>query len=132
EPEPPSDLSPAEVGALLNQGYDNEREFTATLFDLIRQGHIKAEPTQAVRSTWGGLKQENISDLLLSVEGEPTGLRDFEQSVLTVVKRVLADGPQPLHEFRSLIREDASANATTYQSFRSRAIAAVKRKSFLD
>src|SRR5690606_33603112 len=47
-------------------------------------------------------------------------------------KRVLADGPQPLHEFRTLIRDDASANATTYQSFRSRAIAAVKRQSLLD
>jgi uncharacterized membrane protein len=38
EQEPPTDLPPAEVGGLLSQGMVNEKEFTATLFDLIRQG----------------------------------------------------------------------------------------------
>ena len=133
EQEPPTDLTPAEVGALLSQGYVNENEFTATLFDLIRRKHIVAVPTQVERSTWAGLRRETISDLMLSLgDGGDDPLRDFEQSVMTVMKRVLADGPQPLHEFRKLIREDASANASTYQTFRSRAIGAVRRAGLLN
>ncbi len=54
EHSPPTDLPPAEVGALLSQGGVSEKEFTATLFDLIRQGAISAKPIQTVRSTWGG------------------------------------------------------------------------------
>jgi uncharacterized membrane protein len=129
---PPSDLSPAEVGALLSQGHVSEKEFTATLFDLIRQGAIAAEPIQTVRSTWGGLRQETISDLELSLTDKTTGFRDYEQSVLTVMKRVLDDGPLPLHKFRGEIRDDASANATTYQGFRDNVLDAIKRANLLD
>jgi uncharacterized membrane protein len=132
EQEPPSELTPAEVGVLLSQGGVNARDFTATLFDLIREGAIKAEPTQSEKVTWAGLKRETISDLSLSLGEKQTGLRDFEQSVMTVVKRVLADGPTPLQEFRSAIRDDAAANAETYQSFRDRARGAVRRSGLID
>lgn len=129
---PPSDLSLAEVGALLTQGHVSEKEFTATLFDLIRQGAISATPIQTVRSTWGGLRQETISDLELELTDKTTGFRDFEQSVLTVVGRVLDDGPRPLHEFRSDIKDDAVSNATTYQTFRRRVLDAIERTGLLD
>ncbi len=129
---PPTDLSPAEVGVLLSQGHVSEKEFTATLFDLIRQGAISATPIQTVRSTWGGLRRENISDLQLQLTDKTTGFRDFEQSVLTVVRRVLEDGPRPLHQFRSDIRDDAAANAKTYQAFRDNVTDAVKRANLLD
>ena len=132
EQEPPSDLKPAEVGALLSQGGVDERDFTATLFDLIRQGAINAEPTQIERVTWAGLRKEMISDLSLSLGEKQTGLRDFEQSVMTVVKRVLDDGPTPLHEFRTAIREDAAANAETYQSFSQKVREAVRRSGLID
>ena len=132
EHSPPTDRSPAEVGALLSQGHVSEKEFTATLFDLIRQGAIAAQPVQAVRSTWGGLRQETISDLELSLTSKTTGFRDYEQSVLTVMKRVLDDGPLPLHKFRGEIRDDASANATTYQNFRDNVLDAIKRANLLD
>ena len=45
---PPTDLHPAEVGALLSQGKVTEKEFTATLFELIREGAINAEPTSSI------------------------------------------------------------------------------------
>ena len=125
EQEPPTDLKPAEVGALLSQGAVTEHEFTATMFDLIRQGAIKATPSQVERSTWGGLRNETITDLVLELTDQSTGYTDYEQSVLTVVGRVLDEGPRPLHEFREQIQEDASANATTYQTFRGRVLGAV-------
>ncbi|HEY4607132.1 MAG TPA: DUF2207 domain-containing protein, partial [Acidimicrobiia bacterium] len=132
EQEPPSDLTPAEVGALLSQGGVTEKEFTATLFDLIRQGAIEAKPSQVERSTWAGLRTETITDLVLSVTGKETGLRDYEQSVMTVMGRVLETGPRPLHEFRQAIRDDATANAKTYQSFREKVLGAIKRGGLLD
>ncbi len=132
EHSPPTDRPPAEVGALMSQGRVSEKEFTATLFDLIRQGAISATPIQTTRSTWGGLRSETISDLELDLTEKTAGFRDYEQSVLTVVKRVLEDGPRPLHQFRGDIRDDASANATTYDSFRSRVLDAIKRAKLLD
>ena len=95
-----TDLTPSEVGALLSQGKVTEREFTATLFDLIRMGAINAAPTQVTSKTWGGLRTETVTDLELSLGDKTTGLRDFEQSVMTVVKRVLDEGPTPLTEFQ--------------------------------
>ena len=132
EQAPPSDLSPAEVGALLSQGGVAEREFTATLFDLIRKGAIDAVPSQVERSTWGGLKSETITDLVLSLGSGGDDLAEHEESVMTVVRRVLAPGPRPLHELRSGIREDASANASTYRAFRSEVVSAVRGAGFLD
>ena len=132
EQEPPTDLSPAEVGALLSQGTVDEKQFTATLFDLISRGVVGAQPSDVQKMTWGGLRSESITDLVLSIEGDETGLRDYEQSVMTVLRRALALGPRPLHELKDAIREDASANASTYQTFRSRAIDAVSRGGLLD
>jgi uncharacterized membrane protein len=129
---PPSELKPAEVGALVTQGGVTEKQFTATLFDLIRQGVITAEPTQVTRVTWAGMRSEEITDLVLDLTDKSTGLRDFEQSVLTVLRRALADGPMPLHELNSAITADRSANATTYQSFRERVLDAVRRARLLD
>ncbi|MCL1586799.1 MAG: DUF2207 domain-containing protein, partial [Actinomycetia bacterium] len=132
EQEPPTDLTPAEVGALLSQGAVGEKEFTATLFDLIGKGAIDAQPTQVVKSTWGGLRTETVTDLELSLGTTATGLRDFEQSVMTVVKRVLDEGPQPLTEFRDRIRDDARLNSKTYDSFQSNVLNAIVRGKLLD
>ena len=110
----------------------SEKEFTATMFDLIRQGAIKATPSQVERSTWGGLRDETITDLVLELTDKDTGYRDYEQSVLSVVGRVLDDGPRPLHEFREAIREDASENASSYQSFRGKVLSGIKRAGLLD
>jgi len=130
---PPSELSPAEVGALVSQGGVSEKQFTATLFDLIRQGVITAEPTQVTKVTWGGFRSEDITDLVLGLPDEdPTGLRDFEQSVLTVLRRALAGGTMPLHELNDAIRSDAAANAKSYQVFRDRVLDAVRRGRMLD
>ncbi|HUG31897.1 MAG TPA: DUF2207 domain-containing protein [Acidimicrobiia bacterium] len=129
---PPSELSPAEVGALISQGAVTEKQFTATLFDLIRQGVLTAEPSQVTRVTWGGFRSEEITDLVIGLTDRETGLRDFEQSVLTVLRRALAAGSMPLHELNDAIRSDAAANAKTYQTFRERVQGAVRRSRLLD
>ena len=129
---PPSDLTPAEVGALVSQGAVTEKQFTSTLFDLIRQGVLSAEPTRVTRVTWGGLRSEEITDLVIGLTDKETGLRDFEQSVLTVLRRALAEGSMPLHELNTAIRSDAAANATTYQLFRERVLDSVRRARLLD
>src|SRR3970040_1933828 len=69
---------------------------------------------------------------LLGQTEKETGLRDFEQSVMTVVRRVLADGPRPLHEFKEAVRDDATSNAKSYQTFRERVLGAIKRNGMLD
>ena len=129
---PPSELSPAEVGALVSQGGVTEKQFTATLFDLIRKGVISAEPTRVTRATWAGMRSEEITDLMLGLTDRDTGLRDFEQSVLTVMKRALAEGPMPLHDLNDAVRSDRESNAKTYQSFRERVLDAVRRARLLD
>lgn len=129
---PPSEMSPAEVGALVSQGGVSEKQFAATLFDLIRQGVLTAEPTQVSRVTWGGLRSEEITDLVIGLTDKDTGLRDFEQSVLTVMERALEGGTIPLHELNDAIRSDAAANAETYKTFRERVVGAVRRARLLD
>lgn len=129
---PPSELSPAEVGSLVSQGGVTEKQFTATLFDLIRKGVVTAEPTQVTRATWAGLRSEEITDLVIGLTDNDTGLRDFEQSVLTVLRRALVGGPMPLHELNDAIRSDAAANAKTYQVFRDRVLGAIRRGRLLD
>lgn len=129
---PPSELSPAEVGALISQGAVTEKQFTATLFDLIRKGVLTAEPARVTRVTWAGLRSEEITDLMLGLADRETGLRDFEQSVLTVLRRALVGSPMPLHELNDAIRADAAANAKSYQTFRDRVLGSVRRAQLLD
>ena len=132
EHQPPSQLSPAEVGALLSQGAVTEKQFTATLFDLIRKGVISAEPSQVQRVTWAGMRTEEITDLVLSLTDKSTDLTSYEQSVLTVMRRALLDGPMPLHELNEAVRDDRTANAETYQSFRDQVLQALRGDGLLD
>ena len=132
EQEPPSDLPPAEVGALLTQGQIDERQFTATLFDLISRGVIAAKPVQIEKKTWAGLAfgDHKRSGIVAHREGgEPL---PYEQHVLGIVTRVLDGEARPLNEFRTRIREDASANASAYQSFRSTALKSLEGRKMID
>ena len=103
EQEPPTDTEPALVPTLLRQGGDaGSYEFTATLFDLIRRGVYKAEPTTTERSIWGGLRHESVSDLELSA-GEAHDLKPWEEDVAGVVDAVLDGGAERLSRFRDRI-----------------------------
>jgi len=60
--EPPSDLSPAAAGALLDERVDS-REFFATLADLARRGYVELPQSRTDRSTWQVRKLRPIENL---------------------------------------------------------------------
>ena len=91
EQAPPSELAPALVPALLRQGGQaGSNEFTATLFDLIRRGRFETIPVTTSRSTWGGLRHEDVADLELSVGDGLADIAAFEKPV----ERVVDGGPR--------------------------------------
>ena len=105
EQEPPTETQAALVPTLLRQGGEaGSFEFTATLFDLIRRGHYRADHVTTERSVWGGIRHESISDLELS-HGTPVELTTWERSVAEVVDDVLGEGAERLSAFRSKIEE---------------------------
>ena len=87
EQEPPTETEPALVPTLLRQGGEaGSFEFTATLFDLIRRGVFTSTPVTTERSTWGGLRSENVSDLELAAgQGRREALTPWENAVARVV-----------------------------------------------
>src|SRR5215210_8660059 len=103
EREPPTNDPPAVIGAIITQKPSvGTREFTATLFDLIRRGVLKAEPASAKKD--GLLSEKTITDLRVDVgSGDPDSIEDFARNVLTlenferrvlnVAERVLSHGP---------------------------------------
>ena len=103
EQEPPTDTQPALVPTLLRQGGEaGSFEFTATLFDLIRRGVFTSKPVTTERSTWGGLRKEEMSDLEISA-GDPDAMTNYEQDVAAVVNGVIGSGSERLSNFRERI-----------------------------
>lgn len=131
EQEPPTDLEPALVSALLSQGKVRVEAWVATLFDLIRQGVLVAEPVSFEKATWLGMRTETITDLQLSLGDVDRELRDHERRVVTTMARVLADGPEPLSRLKERIRDDAAANAQTYDAFERSVSSALRRRKLL-
>ena len=118
EQEPPTETAPALVPTLLRQGGEaGSFEFTATLFDLIRRGHYKAEPVVTERSIWGGLRTERVSDLELS-PGTPVELTTWESSVTRVVDDILSDGSVRLSKFRGEIESERTEMAPRFEGFK--------------
>ena len=131
EQEPPSEHEPALVAALLTQGSVKTESFVATIFDLIRREVIAAQPVSYDRSTWLGLRTESITDLELSLTDMDMSLTRFEDPVRTILRRVLDDGPLPLSELRTGIRDDAAKNAESYTAFKKHVSDALTRKGLL-
>ncbi|HET7481378.1 MAG TPA: DUF2207 domain-containing protein, partial [Actinomycetota bacterium] len=86
--EPPTNDPPAMITALLAPGYQRATgdTFTATLFDLIRRRYLDAVPYQTVKKTWGGLKEQDVTDLAMHVrDKDPSDLLEFEKEVHTTI-----------------------------------------------
>ena len=132
EQAPPSEHPPAIVGALVSQGAADEAEFTSTMFDLIRRGVFTARPVTVEQTTRRRRRREQISDLEIGLGDDEKSLKSYERTVVTIVKRVLSDGPQPLTSFRRRIRDDAEANSKSYYSFRHQVRRALVAAKLLD
>src|SRR6185436_783811 len=90
EQQPPTDTEPALVPPLLRQSTDvGSQEFTATLFDLIRRGRYKSSPVDTEKKIWGGLRHQEIADLLLTPGDTQMSLREFEHPVAHVIDSVV-------------------------------------------
>lgn len=133
EQEPPSDDPPALIAPLLRQSTKaGGAEFTATLFDLIRRGYLKAEPTTTEKWSWGALGKREGPDLLLSREGDTGKAAPLESGVAKILERALADGPVRLSELSDKIKEDREKNAKTYTSWQGKVAKEFGRRRWYD
>ena len=118
EQEPPSDLAPALVAPLLAQGgAAGPTDFTATLFDLVRRGVYTSRPVLSERKVWGGLRTEQVSDLMLA-PGRRDTLHPWERDVAQIVDDVLGEGAKPLSQFRESIEDDRTTMSKRFTSFK--------------
>ena len=131
EQEPPSDLEPALVPPLLRQSSTvGSLEFTATLFDLIRKGRYKAEPVTTQKSTWGGLRQEDIADLKISAASDMP-VSEVEGPVTKVVDNVLNGGSERLSNFRVQIQNHRTENSKRFTGFKKAVADEVRERKWL-
>jgi uncharacterized membrane protein len=144
EREPPTKDPPAVIGAIITQKPSvGTREFTATLFDLIRRGVLKAEPVSVKKD--GLLSEKTMTDLRVDVgSGDPDSIEDFARNVLTlenferrvlnVAERVLSHGPVNLTDFEERIKhgDDRQANRSSYESFSDAVKREVERRDLVE
>ncbi len=119
EQEPPDETEPALVPRLLAEGGSaGSFEFTATVFDLVRRGRFRAEQVTTERSTWGGLRTEDVADLKLAEGDTSVPLTPFEDAVADVVSSVITAGEDRLSRFRDEIEEHRTENAERFTRFK--------------
>ena len=113
--------SPAVIGAIISQQPSvGTREFTATLFDLIRRDVLSAQPVSVKKDgLWG---EKTMTDLRVDLGSYDRGsLQDQEARVLNVAHRVLSCGPVNLTDFEEHMKDggehDRRANRSSYKSF---------------
>jgi uncharacterized membrane protein len=134
EREPPTNDPPAVIGAIISQRPSvGSREFTATLFDLIRRGVLYAQPVSVKKGGFWG--EKTMTDLRVDLgSGHPGSIEDFERSVLSVAERVLSHGPVNLTDFQERMKRiyDRQANRSSYESFRDAVKREVERRDLVE
>ena len=131
EQAPPTDTEPALVPPLLRQDKTaGSQEFTATLFDLIRRGRYKSTPVTTERRVWGGLRHQDISDLLLTPGNTSMSLREFEGPVAEVIDSVVDTDGERLSELREKIEKNRTSNAKRFTSFKNAVGSAIDGKKW--
>ncbi len=131
EQEPPSELAPALVPALVRERSGaGVNEFTATLFDLIRRGRYKAEHVTTEHPKWGGLRNTTVSDLELTPGKKLESPTSWEDAVGAIVDPILGDKGERLSRFRERIAADRSANASRFQAFKSAVSAEIRKRNW--
>ena len=131
EQEPPTDTEPALVSPLLRQDKTaGSQEFTATLFDLIRRGRYKSTPVTTERKIWGGLRHQEVADLLLTPGDTQMSLSEFELPVAEVIDSVVDTDGERLSQLRDKIEDDRTANAKRFTSFKNAVGSAIDGKKW--
>jgi uncharacterized membrane protein len=136
EREPPTDDPPAVVGTIISQKPSvGSREFTATLFDLIRRGVLNAQPVSVKKG--GFWSDKTMTDLRVHLSSyDPGSLDDFERKVLNVAKGVLSYDPVNLTDFEKRMREGDEHSRrsynSSYQGFRNALKREVERRDLVE
>jgi uncharacterized membrane protein len=144
EREPPTNDPPAVIGAIITQKPSvGIREFTATLFDLIRRDVLNAQPVSVKER--GLLSEKTLTDLRVDLGSDDSDsiedfarnlitLENFERRVLNVAERVLSHGSVNLTDFEERIKDgdDREANRSSYESFRDAVKREVERRDLVE
>jgi uncharacterized membrane protein len=131
EQAPPTDTEPALVPSLVRQEIaPGSNEFTATLFDLIRRGRYKATPVTTERPLWGGLRHEDVADLLITRADGAVETTPFEEPVTKVVDWVVDTEGERLSQFREEIERDRQTNSKLFRSFKEGVTAAIEARGW--
>ena len=85
---------------------------------MIRRGRHTSTPVTREKSTWGGLRAENVADLELS-PGEELDLKPFERAVEEVADSVIGSaGGERLSNSRDVIVAHRVTNTERFQRFK--------------
>jgi uncharacterized membrane protein len=131
EHEPPSELPPAFVPALLKEHRAPEvfaAALTATLFDLIQRGRFRSAPVTSERKTHGGKQVESVPDLMLVHGDDKVKVADWETPLVEILDAALEKGPERLSHLDTRIRTDRKAQSARYARFRVGLVGAVQKE----
>jgi uncharacterized membrane protein len=131
--EPPSDDSPALVGALMREGAPvAEREFLATFFDLIRRGYFNSAHETTVHKHMLG-HDEVISDLRITKAGKSSDdLAAWERGVYQGVELVVPEGGVLVSEMGKELKEQAKSFYPLYTGWKGSVEQEVRRRGWID
>ena len=131
--EPPSDDSPALVGALAREGGKvGPDEFLATIFDLIRRKYFLAEHETVEHKTWLGLKTEFISDLRVKkgTQDRET-LPAWDKKVYDVIHEFLPDAGQLVSKFGEELKSRAKVFYGDFQDWQRKVDAEIRSRRWI-
>jgi uncharacterized membrane protein len=132
--EPPSDDSPALVGALMREGGEvSEQEFLATFFDLLRRGYWDANHETTERKTWLGMRTDVVSDLRITkADLSPDDLFPWERAVYDSIDAFLAPEGTLVSDFGRELKARARSFHASYSSWRSNVKAELGARKWID
>ncbi len=131
--EPPSDDSPALVGALMREsGAVAEREFLGTFFDLIRRGYFNSAHETTVHKHILG-HDEVISDLRITKAPKaPDDLPSWDRGVYDGIEWIVPEGGVLVSEIGNELKARAQAFYKMYTEWKQSVEHEVRRRGWID
>ncbi len=134
--EPPTNDPPALIPALLEPGHQRAtgNAFAATLFDLIRRKHLDAMVVNTVRSTWGGLKTDDVTDLGIKVMArDESDLSGFDKIAKDAMQHLQGSSEHVLlSTIKEEIKKDQAHWVEVFDDFKKAVLEAVEAKGWWD
>jgi uncharacterized membrane protein len=131
--EPPSDDSPALVGALMREGGTaSEREFLGTFFDLIRRGYFASAHETTVRKHLLG-HDEVISDLRIKKTNRtPDDLATWDRGVYNGIEWIVPESGVLVSDIGDELKVRAKAFWEMYTDWQDGVTHEIARRGWID